>query len=138
MELFETNDHPISDLVQSFLEAAQALVGSSDPAVSEARPAELSYELDQVVSTYLEDHQLSPALFESIQQDVLNTLADQFSDQGEEGLADLPWDNGGDAGLNEVLAYLDQHLDGDFGSAAPVDDTFGSVDVLEPPGLWLG
>jgi hypothetical protein len=138
MELFDGHHHPISDLVQSFLEAAQALVDSSDPVISDSRPAELSYELDQVVSTYLEDHQLSPALFESIQQDVLNTIADQFSDAVDGGLADLPWLEGGDAALNDVLAYLDQHLESDFGSAVPVDDVFGSVDSVEPPGLWLG
>ena len=51
--------HPISDLVDAFLEAAQVVVASSDPEVSEARPAGLTYELDQVVSNYLDAHQLS-------------------------------------------------------------------------------
>ena len=101
--------HPISDLVDAFLEAAQSVVSVADPELSEVRPAELSYELDQVVSTYLEDHQLSPELFESIQQEVVNNIAHQLSPDEAASGSPLGFDDEGNAGVTDVISYLDQH-----------------------------
>ena len=103
-------DHPISDLVGAFLDAAQAVVATIDPVHSEVRPAELSYELDQVVSNYLDQHQLSPEHFEAIQQDVVNSIAQNF-DRGsaaDHGPSIL-FDDQGNAGVHDVIALLDHH-----------------------------
>ena len=102
-------DHPISDLVGAFLEAAQAVVASSDPAVSDARPAELTYELDQVVSNYLDVHQLSPEHYEVIQQNVVNSIAQHLSDDASEHGSAVQLDEQGNAGLTDVISLLDQH-----------------------------
>ena len=103
-------EHPIADLVGSFLEAAQAVVASEDPAWLELRPAELTYELDQVVSDYLDVHQLSAEHYEAIQQGVLNSIAQHLEQEGVE--ADNPslFDSEGNAGLTDVLTLLDQHV----------------------------
>ena len=102
-------DHPISDLVGAFLDAAQAVVSSSDPALSEVRPAELSYELDQVVSNYLDQHQLSPSHFEAIQQDVVNSIAHQITQESSDNANTVQFDDDGNAGLHDVIALLDHH-----------------------------
>ena len=62
----------IAGLIETFFEAVRS---SPDLAAQEARPAELVYELDQVVSFYLEEQQLSADAYQLIQQDVLNNIA---------------------------------------------------------------
>ena len=104
-----SSDHPISDLVSAFLDAAQTVVSSSDPALSEVRPAELSYELDQVVSNYLDQHQLSHSHFEAIQQDVVNSIAHQITQDSSDNAYAVQFDEGGNAGLHDVIALLDNH-----------------------------
>lgn len=106
-------DHPISDLVGEFLNVAKALVAVTDPAHSDARPAELSYELDQVVSNYLDQHQLSPDHFDAIQQDVVNTIAQNFSQDSAEHGPGVSFDDQGNAGLHDVVALLDHHFASD-------------------------
>jgi hypothetical protein len=101
--------HTISALVDAFLEAAQAVVASSDPEVSEARPAELTYELDQAVSNYLDVHQLSPEHYDAIHQDVVNTIANHLGDEASDHALSISLDEHGNAGLSDVITLLDHH-----------------------------
>jgi len=114
--------HPISDLVDAFLEAAQAVVASVDPQNSHARPAELTYELDQVVSNYLDTHQLSPDHYDSIQQDVVNTIAHQFTDEASDQSGGLQLDQHGNACLSDVISLLDHHYSLDL-SHSSIDNS---------------
>ena len=116
-----STDHPIADLVGSFLEAAQAVVASEDPAWLEVRPAELTYELDQVVSHYLDAHQLSAEHHEAIQQDVVNSIAQHLVQEGVEAEGTSLFDPEGNAGLSDVLTLLDQHVVHSLASE-PADD----------------
>lgn len=105
----DSETHPISDLVGAFLDAVQSVVATLDPADSDVRPAELSYELDQVVSSYLDEHQLSPEHFDAIQQDIVNSIAHQIT-QGSSDQGNTVWfDEDGNAGLHDVISLLDQH-----------------------------
>ena len=108
-------DTPISAtigvLVDTFLEVAQALANSEEAVAPELRPAELSYELDQVVSHFLDDHQLSAEHHEALQQEVLNSIAQHLVDEGartDDGSA--LFDPDGNAGLVDVLSLLDEHV----------------------------
>ena len=129
---FISFDHPISDLVGAFLDAAQAVVSTFDPAQSDVRPAELSYELDQVVSNYLDDHQLSPEHFEAIQQDVVNSIAHQITQDSPVQSNSVPFDEDGNAGLHDVIALLDHHYA--YESFHDHADPAGSLSDLPHPG----
>ena len=126
--------HPISNLVDAFLEAAQAVVASVDPENSHARPAELTYELDQVVSNYLDTHQLSPAHYDSIQQDVVNTIAHQFTEQASDQSGSLQLDQHGNAGLSDVISLLDHHYSLDLSHSSIDDSAFYSSECAAHPG----
>lgn len=121
--------HPISDLVGAFLEAAQAVVASVDPANSDARPAELTYELDQVVSNYLDTHQLSPEHYDTIQQDVVNTIAHHFTDEAADQPLALHLDEHGNASLTDVISLLDHHYSADPLHPCIDEPAFLSADV---------
>ena len=128
-------DHPISDLVGAFLDAAQAVVATLDPAHSDVRPAELSYELDQVVSNYLEQHQLSSQNFDAIQQDVVNSIAEHFNHDGSYHAPMIQFDEHGNAGLRDVITLLDHHYayelqhDHFTDAAGLMPDFHGHIDV---------
>lgn len=116
----------IAGLIESFFEAVRS---SPDLAAQEARPAELVYELDQVVSAYLEDQQLTPDAYQLIQQDVLNSIAHDLVSQQEDDATDLivSFDDKGNADPSAVMAAMDQHFDDLFSSDASFDDV--------PPGF---
>ena len=128
-------DHPISDLVGAFLDAAQAVVTSIDPALSDVRPAELSYELDQVVSNYLDQHQLSPSHFEAIQQDVVNSIAHQITQDSSDTANAVQFDEDGNAGLHDVIALLDHHYA--YDAFHDHSGTVGSFTEMSHPGEVL-
>ena len=122
MKISNTNDlasESIAGLIDSFFDALRVSSEASEP---EARPAELAYELDQVVSSYLEDNALSPDAYQAIQQDVLNTIAqdlqDQFIDDAELAFSQ---DASGNVDGSEVLVALDIHYD-DLVSLDPSTD----------------
>ncbi len=75
----------VSDLIASYLDLVHSeLVYDSGVAPS---IAELAYGLDQVVSDYISNHELSADDFAAIQNDVLSQLADDLnglSDHGQE------------------------------------------------------
>lgn len=125
-------NHPISDLVGAFLDAAQALVFTFDPNQSDVRPAELSYELDQVVSNYLDEHQLSPENFDAIQQDVINSIAHQITQDLPTQDNTVQFDEDGNAGLQDVIALLDHHYA--YDSFRDNAEVAGSLSDLPHPG----
>ena len=110
----------IAGLIKTFFDAVRS---SPDLAAQEARPAELVYELDQVVSSYLEEQQLSSDAYQLIQQDVLNNIAHDLADQHQD-LADLgvSFDAAGNADPAAVMAAMDHHFDALFSSDSFSDD----------------
>jgi hypothetical protein len=117
-------EHPIGDLVDALLEAVQSVVLATEENSSQARPAEFIYELDQVVSNYLDDHQISAEQFDSIQQDVVNSLAHQLVDDSiDDGSAHV-FDDQGNASLTDVALLLDETYSFDHHSIASTDHGF--------------
>jgi hypothetical protein len=110
----------IAGLIETFFDAVRS---SPDLADQEARPAELVYELDQVVSTYLEEQQLSSDAYQLIQQDVLNNIAHDLAEQHQD-LADLDvsFDAHGNADHAAVMAAMDHHFEALFSSESFSDD----------------
>ena len=110
----------IAGLIETFFEAVRS---SPDLAAQEARPAELVYELDQVVSSYLEEQQLSSDAYQLIQQDVLNNIAHDLAEQPQE-LADLDvsFDAAGNADPAAVMAAMDHHFEALFSLESFSDD----------------
>ncbi|MFM7314277.1 MAG: hypothetical protein ACKO0M_14135 [Cyanobium sp.] len=128
-------DHPIGDLVHQLLTAVQAVAHEADSPVDgispvSSRPAEFCYELDTVISQYLEHNELSASEYEHIQQQVINTLAHhlhhglQAVDAADSGLqgdhpdssdlaASLNFDHHGNAEMADVLHLLDHHFSAD-------------------------
>jgi hypothetical protein len=126
-------DHPIGDLVHQLLGAVQAAVAEADPGASSSsagslHPAEICYELDSVISQYLEHNELSPSQYEHIQQQVVNSLAHHLSGDGvhdgssglvaahgdattADGLLSL--DHHGNADMADVLSLLHEHIAAD-------------------------
>jgi K+-sensing histidine kinase KdpD len=110
----------IAGLIETFFDAVRS---SPDLAAQEARPAELVYELDQVLSSYLEEQQLSSDAYQLIQQDVLNNIAHDLAEQHQD-LADLDvsFDHDGNADHAAVMAAMDHHFDALFSSESFSDD----------------
>jgi hypothetical protein len=99
---------PIGTLIDSFFAALKA---SPDLASMPERPAEMAYELDQVVSTYLEDHQLSAEAYHQIEHEVLNTLAVELqADHPDPHGLGFPVDAAGNVDPFAVFSALDEHL----------------------------
>jgi K+-sensing histidine kinase KdpD len=115
----------IAGLIETFFEAVRS---SPDLAAQEARPAELVYELDQVLSSYLEEQQLSSDAYHLIQQDVLNNIAHELAEQ-HQGLADLDvsFDADGNADHAAVMAAMDHHFEALFSSESFFNDGSGAL-----------
>ena len=108
----------IAGLTENFFEAVRS---SPDLAAQEARPAELVYELDQVVSSYLEEQQLSSDAYQLIQQDVLNHIAHDLAD------LDVSFDAAGNADPAAVMAAMDHHFEALFSSESFSDDGYAAL-----------
>ena len=110
----------IAGLTENFFEAVRS---SPDLAAQEARPAELIYELDQVVSSYLDEQQLSSDDYQLIQQDVLNNIAHDLAEQYEDlAHLDVSFDAAGHADPAAVMAAMDHHFEALFCSESLSDD----------------
>ena len=72
----ETITATITDLVGQFLDMARN--SDIEPPGSGARQAGLMYELDTLVSDFLDQNQLSADEFNSLEQQVLNTIAEDL------------------------------------------------------------
>jgi len=110
----------IAGLTENFFEAVRS---SPDLADQESRPAELIYELDQVVSSYLDEQQLSSDAYQLIQQDVLNNIAHDLAEQYEDlAHLDVSFDAAGHADPAAVMAAMDHHFEALFCSESLSDD----------------
>ena len=113
----------IANLIEAFFTAVRA---SPDLQDQEGRSAELVYELDQVVSTYLDEQGLSADAYQLIQQDVLNTIAhDLINQQDALDDCDVSFDADGNADPSAVVAAIDHHFEQLF-----IDDSFS--EPLDP------
>lgn len=116
-----TGEHPIGDLVHQLLDAVQAVVAdatdSSAPSPAGSLrpgPAEFCYELDSVISHYLDHNELSPSQYDHIQQQVVNTLAHHLSEDSSHPDGTLSLDHHGNADMADVFSLLDHHFSADL------------------------
>jgi len=148
-------DHPIGDLVHQLLGAVQAAVAEVDPGASASsagslHPAEICYELDSVISQYLEHNELSPSQYEHIQQQVVNSLAHHLSGDGLQESASgvdgshgnaasidglLSLDHHGNADMADVLSLLHEHVSADLHAGGA---HLGLGDFHADPGFGSG
>jgi hypothetical protein len=105
----ESAPEMIGALIDSFF---AALKDSPDLSAVAERPAEMAYELDQVVSSYLEEHQLSAEAYQQIEQDVLNTIAaDLQADHLDPLGLGFSLDADGNVDPLALFSALDNHFD---------------------------
>jgi hypothetical protein len=127
-------DHPIGDLVHQLLGAVQAAAADVDPGASASSagslpPAEICYELDSVISQYLEHNELSPSQYEHIQQQVVNSLAHHLSGDGlHDGFSGLDGSHG-EASSADGLLSLDHHGNADMADVLSLLHDYVSADV---------
>jgi len=117
----------ISDLVNQFLDLSR----SPEMETSESLGSHLGlmYELDSLVSNFLDQNQLSADQFNAIEQQVLNSLAEDVILEAdvESSSFELAMDDQGNYDADAVLTALDLYnLD------APIDITLDSADVNVP------
>ena len=99
----------IDELVSGYLDTMQAS-GDTD-GDGHVSQGELLYGLDEAVSNFLDTNGLSADEFHSIQQEVLNELAEQLSELETDASIGNVADAAGDADAASVLAALESNLD---------------------------
>ena len=101
---------PITELVSQFLDMARN--SEIEPPGSGARQAGLMYELDTLVSDFLDQNQMSGDEFHNLEQQVLNSIAeDLISDSNEnDSLLALDHDELGNFDAESVFTALDLSL----------------------------
>ena len=102
----------ITELVDQFLEMASS--PDIEPPGSDSRQAGLMYELDTLVSDYLDQNQLSTDEFHHLEQQVLNTIAEDLINESEalneNDSLDLTQDELGNFDAESVFTALDLSL----------------------------
>ena len=102
----------ITELVDQFLEMASSR--DVEPPGSDSRQAGLMYELDTLVSDYLDQNQLSTDEFHHLEQQVLNTIAEDLINESEalneNDSLDLTQDDLGNFDAESVFTALDLSL----------------------------
>ena len=102
----------ITELVDQFLEMASS--PDIEPPGSDSRQAGLMYELDTLVSDYLDQNQLSTDEFHHLEQQVLNTIAEDLINESEalneNDSLDLTQDKLGNFDAESVFTALDLSL----------------------------
>ena len=102
----------ITELVDQFLEMASSR--DVEPPGSVSRQAGLMYELDTLVSDYLDQNQLSTDEFHHLEQQVLNTIAEDLINESEalneNDSLDLAQDELGNFDAESVFTALDLSL----------------------------
>ena len=97
---------PITELVSQFLDMARN--SEIEPPGSGARQAGLMYELDTLVSDFLDQNQMSGDEFHNLEQQVLNSIAeDLISDSDENNSVALDHDELGNFDAESVFTALD-------------------------------
>ena len=100
---------PITELVSQFLDMARN--SEIEPPGSRARQAGLMYELDTLVSDFLDQNQMSGDEFHNLEQQVLNSIAeDLISDSNENDSLALDHDELGNFDAESVFTALDLSL----------------------------
>ena len=100
----------VSELVNQFLDMANSLARSSTESTD--RQASLMYELDSLISNYLDENQLSTDDYAALEQQVLNSLAEQIILEGDEAKEiDLGADDNGNFAAESVFSALEMDLD---------------------------
>ena len=100
---------PITELVSQFLDMARN--SEIEPPGSGARQAGLMYELDTLVSDFLDQNQMSGDEFHNLEQQVLNSIAeDLISDSNENDSLALDHDELGNFDADSVFTALDLSL----------------------------
>ena len=100
---------PITELVSQFLDMARN--SEIEPPGSGARQAGLMYELDTLVSDFLDQNQMSGDEFHNLEQQVLNSIAeDLISDSNENDSLALDHDELGNFDAESVFTALDLSL----------------------------
>ena len=102
----------VTELVDQFLEMARST--NVEPLGSETRQAGLMYELDTLVSDFLDQNQLSADEFHHLEQQVLNTIAEDLIIENEtlveNDSLDLSQDELGNFDAESVFTALDLSL----------------------------
>ena len=102
----------VTELVDQFLEMASS--PDVEPPGSDSRQAGLMYELDTLVSDYLDQNQLSSDEFHHLEQQVLNTIAEDLINESEtlneNDSLDLTQDELGNFDAESVFTALDLSL----------------------------
>lgn len=126
-----TPDYPVIELVETFFEALSSAADLGTAAAD--RPAELVYELDQMISSYLQENQLSAEAYNAVQQDVFNTIAANLHEQHLAESSPIGFDSHGNAHAADVIAALDSHFHEI--ASTPIDDnaynTMGHGDLSD-------
>ena len=100
---------PITELVSQFLDMARN--SEIEPPGSGARQAGLMYELDTLVSDFLDQNQMSGDEFHNLEQQVLNSIAeDLISGSNENDSLALDHDELGNFDADSVFTALDLSL----------------------------
>lgn len=96
----------VSDLVEKFLDVAQET--AIDMSNTGSRQAELMYELDTLVSDFLDQNQLSSNEFNALEQQVLNSIAEGLiHEDNQREASDLDHDDNGDFLAESVFTAID-------------------------------
>lgn len=100
----------VSELVYQFLDMANSLAKGSTG--NPERQASLMYELDSLISNYLDENQLSTNDYAALEQQVLNSLAEQIILEGDDPREiDLGADDNGNFAAESVFSALEMDLD---------------------------
>ena len=100
---------PITELVSQFLDMARN--SEIEPPGSGARQAGLMYELDTLVSDFLDQNQMSGDEFHNLEQKVLNSIAeDLIGESNENDSLSLDHDELGNFDAESVFTALDLSL----------------------------
>ena len=102
----------ITDLIDQFIETARCTtIGLPS---SDSRQADLMYELDSLVSDFLDQNQLSNDEFVNLERQVLNTIAEDLIREGsiisENDCLELNHDESGNFDAESVLIALDSSI----------------------------
>jgi len=100
----------VSELVNQFLDMASSLGRGSTG--NPERQASLMYELDSLISNYLDENQLSTDDYAALEQQVLNSLAEQIILEGDGTREiDIGADENGNFAAESVFTALEMDLD---------------------------
>ena len=116
----------ISDLVNQFLDLSRSPEMESSESIGSHLG--LMYELDSLVSNFLDQNQLSADQFNAIEQQVLNSLAEDVILEAdvESSSFELAMDDHGNYDADAVLTALDLYND------VPIDSSLDSAEVNIP------